>query len=83
MKMAKVAPSTKQSKYSNCTVTPSKTPENQKVCFHHHRTACLIHYFDQGQMSLLMHVHDQIQNLGQSDPGIFINQVRATCMIIR
>ena len=39
-------PSTEQSKYSNCTVTPSEyDEENQGIHFHHQYQAPLIHYF--------------------------------------
>ena len=39
-------PSTERSKYSNCTVNPSKYgKENQGIHFYHHHQARLIHYF--------------------------------------
>ena len=41
-------PSTKQLKYSNCTVNPNK--ENQEIHFRHYHEAHSIHYFDQNQM---------------------------------
>ena len=51
--------STKQSKYSNCTVNPSKyLEENQEIRFHfhHHCQVRLIYYFDQDCMPLFLHV---------------------------
>ena len=49
-------PSTGWSKYSNCTVNPSKYgKENQGIHFHHHRQACLIHYFGWEQTPSLTH----------------------------
>ena len=50
-------PSTDRSKYSNCTVNPSKYGiENQGMHFHHHRKARLIHCFGREQIPLLTHV---------------------------
>lgn len=48
-------PFTKWSKYSDCTVIPSKHLE---ITFHHHCQACLIpsHYIGQDQIPLLMHM---------------------------
>ena len=67
-------PSTERSKYSNCTVNLSKyLEENQKICFHHHHQACLIHCFGLDQTPLLMHV---IQCRIWVRPGYFINWVR-------
>ena len=64
-------PSTKQSKYSNCTVNPSKYgKENQGMHFHHHCQACLIHW---EQTPLLMHV---IQYRILITPRYFINWVK-------
>ena len=69
-------PSTEQSKYSNCTVNPSKYgKENWGIHFHHHRQACLIHYFGWEQTPLLMHV---IQCRIWVRSGYFINRVRLT-----
>ena len=49
--------STEWSKYSNCTVIPSKYgKENQWIHFHHHCQAHLIHYFGQEQVPLLKYV---------------------------
>ena len=48
---------TENSKYSNCTVSSLKHLEdNQEICFHHHLKAHLIHYFNQDQMLLVMHM---------------------------
>ena len=50
-------PSTKLSKYYNCTVKLSKyDKENQGIHFHHYRQVHLIHYFGREQTPLLMHV---------------------------
>ena len=67
-------PSTEWSKYSNCTVNPSKyDKENQGIHFRYHRKAHLIHYFGREQTPLLTHV---IQCRIQVRPWYFINRVR-------
>ena len=66
-------PRTKQMKYSNCIVNPSKyDKENQGIHFLHHHQACLIHYFGREQMPLLTHV---IQCKIPVRSRYFINQV--------
>ena len=62
----------KQSKYANCTVNPWKYPE--VIHFHYHREACVIHYFDENQMPLLMYM---IQYRICVRPRYFINLVRS------
>ena len=63
-------PSTKQSKYSNCTVSL------EEICFHCHRQAHLIHHFDQCQMPYVdQRTCDPMQNPGKI-LIIFIKQVR-------
>ena len=68
-------PSTKRSKYSNCAVYPSKYGKNKEIHVHHHRQACLIHYFGQEQIQLLTQV---IQCRIRVRSGYFINWVRPT-----
>ena len=50
-----VLSNTTRSKYSNCTINSLKQ-ENREICFYYHCEAHLIHYFDQDQTPLLMHV---------------------------
>ena len=67
-------PSTEWSKYSNCTINPSKYgKENQGIHFHHHHQECLIHYIGREQMPLLT---DVIQCRIRVRPGYFISRVR-------
>ena len=70
----RLLPKYSRSKYSNCTVNPSKyDKENQGIHFYHYRQAHLIYYFVRAQTPILTHV---IQCRIRVRPGYFINLVR-------
>ena len=60
--MKKLWSNTEQSKYSNCTVSPSKYFKDQKIHFHHHRHQA---HLIQGS-NIIINTHDPMQNFGQT-----------------